>query len=78
MNSKRIWQDIQALPEQAQQQALDFVAFLRTRYAVQARKDSSALTNEPFIGMWRGRADLRDSRAWVRAQRACPKDGGHV
>jgi len=27
------------------------------------------LASEPFVGMWRNRKDLQDSRAWVRGVR---------
>ena len=59
------------LPPEAQKQVLDFIAFLETRYRpVHRQKSGSArLSQERFIGIWRGRADLRDSSGWVRNRR---------
>ncbi len=49
----------------------DFVAFLKTRYRTEPAtpKSKRKLADEPFIGMWRDRDDLRDSSAWVRELR---------
>lgn len=58
-----------SLPPEAQQQVLDFVAFLKTRYpTVSPLKKSKRikLTDEPFIGMWQDRDDMQDSALWVR------------
>ena len=59
------------LPVEAQQQVADFIATLRARHRRSAR-GARGRTNweaEPFVGMWRGRQDLEDSSAWVRAVR---------
>ncbi|HKZ84656.1 MAG TPA: DUF2281 domain-containing protein [Anaerolineae bacterium] len=72
MNQKVAWQDFVNLPPEAQQQVIDFIAFLQQRYASsRARKASrpSKLAKEPFVGMWRDREDLQDSTAWVRTVR---------
>ena len=67
----RILQDIEALPPEAQKQVSDFVAFLKTRYGAVSRKKIKRikLEDEPFIGMWKGREDMRDSTQWVRELR---------
>jgi hypothetical protein len=60
--------DVSALPETAQQLVVDFVAFLKQRYA-QAQTTTSRplnLENEPFVGMWSDRPEMQDSTAWVR------------
>lgn len=57
------------LPPEAQQQVIDFVAFLQTRYrSVPKRraKPKIRLADETFIGIWSNREDMRDSGAWVR------------
>ena len=57
------------LPPEAQQQVIDFIAFLRTRYmSSRSRKTTrrTKLTDEAFIGMWCDREDLQNSSAWVR------------
>lgn len=70
MNQEKIWREFAALPPEAQQLVADFIAFLRTR-SKQARsskkvKPASNLADEAFIGIWRDRADMQDSSAWVR------------
>lgn len=77
MNREQIWRDLMALPPAARQMVIEFIAFLRLRYAhlydqepSGERESLPALTNEPFIGMWRDRTDMADSDAWVRAVRA--------
>ena len=68
MQPQEIWQQLSMLPPEAQQQVIDFIAFLHARYAsVLARKAAARtqLADEPFIGMWRDREDLQDSSAWV-------------
>ncbi len=72
MEMPNIAQEIATLPPEAQQQVVDFVAFLKTRYPVASpgnRPKRSKLSNEPFIGMWRERQDMSDSGAWVRELR---------
>ncbi len=73
MNSKTAWQYFSSLPPEAQQQVVDFIAFLQTRYIpLRPRKTVKPpkLASETFIGIWRNRADLQDSTAWVRNLRA--------
>lgn len=73
MNREQILRDLMALPPMAQQMVADFIAFLRLRYAQELSEEVDALPalkNEPFIGMWRDRVEMTDSRAWVRTLRA--------
>jgi len=67
----RILEDIQNLPPEAQKQVTDFVAFLKARYGEVSRKKSKLgkIEDEPFIGMWKDREDMRDSVRWVREVR---------
>lgn len=68
MDGSDIAPDIASLPPEAQSQVTDFVAFLKSRYPTQAPSTGNQrpkLTDEPFIGMWRDREDMRDSTAWV-------------
>jgi hypothetical protein len=71
MATPKILKDIEALPPEAQKQVSDFVAFLKTRYSLSSSKRSRRvkLAKEPFIGMWIGREDMRDSTQWVRQLR---------
>jgi hypothetical protein len=57
------------LPEEAQHQVEDFVAFLRQRYSSTpspTMPEGKAWMEDEFFGMWRDRNDLNDSAAWVR------------
>ena len=71
MAISRIVQDINSLPPEAQKQVADFVAFLQERYvSAPAKKTRRAkLAKEPFIGMWKDCADMKDSVEWVRQVR---------
>jgi hypothetical protein len=72
MESGNLFRDIGSLPPEAQRQVADFVAFLKTRYptAGKTRKGKrTKLADEPFIGMWRDRDDMKDSSDWVRRLR---------
>ena len=80
MSQKTAWQLFADLPPEAQQQVMDFIAFLQTRYLlVRPRKTTrpTKLTKDPFIGLWRNRADLDDSHAWVRSLREREWAGRH-
>ncbi|MBI4674027.1 MAG: DUF2281 domain-containing protein [Chloroflexi bacterium] len=72
MKQEKIWREFAALSPELQQQVIDFIAFLRTRYAVTSASSATKRTNlakEPFIGMWRNRKDMNDSTSWVRGIR---------
>jgi hypothetical protein len=72
MEATLLVQDIASLPPEAQKQVLDFIAFLKTRYPASSRARKAKhtkLRDEPFIGMWRDREEMRDSSAWVRRLR---------
>ena len=68
MKREQILQDIDTLPPDAQQQVIDFIAFLQTRYQCSARKKSrsTSLASESFLGIWRDRKDMANSTDWVR------------
>jgi hypothetical protein len=69
MRQERVWHDYISLPPELQKQVADFITLLRARSTasrISKTAKRTKLANEPFIGMWRSRADLRDSRAWVR------------
>ena len=72
MKQEEIWRQLATLPPEAQQQVIDFIAFLHARYAssrVRQTAKRTKLASETFIGMWRDRDDLQDSSAWVRSVR---------
>ena len=71
MNQQQLLKDVESLPPVAQQEAIDFIAFLKNRYSKKAIKStaSTSLQKQNFVGMWKDRADLFDSVAWVRKVR---------
>ncbi len=72
MNQQKISREIMALSPELQRQVIDFVAFLRERYAkprVTPTSKRTSLREEPFVGMWRNRKDMRDSTKLVRELR---------
>ena len=66
MIQKNISDEFAALPSEAQRQVIDFIDFLKTRYSGMGDEGESDFSDEPFIGMWRDREDMRDGNAWVR------------
>lgn len=72
MTSEEMLREILSLPPEGRRMVESLVASLRERYArsepVRQSPDSD-LQDEPFIGMWRDRGDMRDSSAWVRGMR---------
>jgi hypothetical protein len=67
METTNIMREIAALPPEAQQEVVDFVAFLKTRYlTARSTRRRIKLADEPFIGMWKDRKDMREATAWVR------------
>jgi hypothetical protein len=72
MTQRQFIDEYLSLPEEAQRQVADFVAFLRQRYAATPSRQQARtpdLETEPFLGMWRNRQDLEDSTTWVRNTR---------
>ncbi|MCC5609201.1 DUF2281 domain-containing protein [Nostoc sp. CHAB 5834] len=75
MTQQELLNEFLSLPAEAQRQVIDFIAFLRQRYAVvesASQLPDIDLINDSFIGMWsvgvahrRHRQDLADSTAWV-------------
>jgi hypothetical protein len=72
MEQQNINNDISTLPPEAQRQVFDFIEFLKIRYR-RIRPDKKAvrnkIANEPFIGIWEGRKDMKGSSEWVRSTR---------
>jgi len=71
MTLTQISQEIDSLPPEAQKQVEDFIAFLKTRYkpVSKRRVKKGRLENEPFVGMWKDREDMRDSVKWKKELR---------
>ncbi|MGE0086048.1 MAG: DUF2281 domain-containing protein [Desulfococcaceae bacterium] len=73
MATADILKEIDSLPMELQKEVSDFIAFLKARYTapMTVRKNRRIrLADEPFIGMWQGREDMRDSTVWVRNLRS--------
>jgi len=72
MFSEQLLYDVNSLPLTAQLQVLDFIEYLKYRYTQKTehafRKKSSlkSIEDEPFVGMWKDRSDMKDSSSWVR------------
>ncbi len=69
MNQEKLLHDVISLPQFAQQEVIDFIAFMKLRYGNAFEKSNNNLPeieNEAFIGMWCNRDDMDDSRDWVR------------
>lgn len=68
MKQEKIWRDFVALRPEMQSQVIDLIAFLSTRSTSNEPRKGvkrTALKDESFIGVWRGRKDMRDSTSWV-------------
>ena len=70
MEQDKLYNEISNLPPEAQRQVTDFIAFLRTRYKKRSQTSktvkSNNILNEPFIGIWKDRDDMKDSGKWLR------------
>lgn len=69
MDKNKVLNEFDDLPQDAQKQVMDFIAFLQTRYKKEAsRKEAKRkdIAKESFIGIWKNRKDMSDSSAWVR------------
>jgi hypothetical protein len=72
VNTRSIQNDLNLLPQEAQQAAFEFIEFLKTRYQKKTKIKPSArkpLKKERFVGMWRKRKDIISGSEWVRSLR---------
>jgi hypothetical protein len=72
MNQEQLWRELTALPPDARQQVFDFIAFLHWRYTQAVAEKyvpTTDIRNEPFIGLWHDREDMKNSSEWVRTLR---------
>ena len=73
MEPSRIDDEIKKLPPMAKKQIFDFIAFIKARHQKPAvnkeAEKRSRLADEPFIGIWKDREDMKDSALWVRKKR---------
>ena len=71
---EQIQKEINDLPEEAQLLLIDFIGLLKKRYSSSDTdnielKPLENITDEPFIGMWKDREEMKDSSKWVRQTR---------
>ena len=70
MEQNKMYNEISSLPLEAQRQVTDFIALLRTRYKKRSQiaktVNGNNILNEPFIGIWKDRDNMKDSNQWVR------------
>ena len=73
MSEKELIRQINKLPAEAQQEAVDFIEFLSKKYDRPKRKPASSLKKSillsSFRGMWKDQEDMKDSTKWVRELR---------
>ena len=69
MDLEEICRQLAALPPEGQRRVAELIALLQghSKHPLRSRRvGKSKLREEPFIGLWEDREDLRDSTAWVR------------
>ena len=69
MNQEKLLQDFVSLPAIAQQEVIDFIAFLKIQYCQSLQENANqrpTLESEHFVGIWQNRSTMNDSTAWVR------------
>lgn len=78
MEKDKIVNAIINLPPEAQRQIVDFIDFLQIRYKTDhkaGKTECIRFADEPFIGMWKNKKELKDSSDWVRKLRKCEWGG---
>ncbi len=64
MEKEKVWLEFSTLPLDAQYQVIEFMTFLHTQYTQNSGTTAFHKTkfiDEPFVGMWKNREDMRDS-----------------
>lgn len=73
MSDKELIKQIKKLPDEARQEAADFVEFLSKKYLQKSERTESeekkSILKNTFRGIWKDREDLQDSTEWVRELR---------
>jgi len=72
MKHEELLREFLDLPPEGQAEVVDLIEFLRSRYRSRDPKGTARslnLAEESFVGIWRDREDMQDSRAWVRDTR---------
>lgn len=66
---EELWRQFDALPFNAKQEVVDFIAFLTQRYKNHINTNRPSLKEEGFVGIWQDREDMEDSSSWVQELR---------
>jgi len=69
MDKNKVLNEFESLPQDAQQQVINFINSLQKRYKIDEENyqtNQREITEEKFLGIWKDRTDLKDSNAWVR------------
>ena len=69
MRSEVLEEKFESLSNNDRKEVLDFIDFLRNKKGrLRKRRQNiiESIENEKFIGIWKNRADMKDSSAWVR------------
>ncbi len=72
MNNHAIADELASLPAEARREVVDFIVFLRQRHGrarSRAADKPPSLKGDPFLGIWAGRGDMKDSVGWARETR---------
>ena len=72
MEQEKLLREFASLPPEGRRQVEKLVRLLKKRYtrsSATKHAKRSPLREEKFVGMWKDREDLKDSRAWVRSIR---------
>jgi len=72
MTHRKLTSVLDSLSAEAWRTVADFVTFLKKQHELEhhpTTQNGPNLSQQPFIGMWRDRDDLKDSSAWVRKTR---------
>ena len=71
IEKEHVWLEFSTLPRDAQYQVIEFMLFLHSRYTPDTLRDTEQpnLSAEPFVGMWKDREEMQDSRGYVRELR---------
>lgn len=71
MEKERVWREFAALSENDQRRVASFILSLREEDDATDSEGERlpSLKEEPFVGMWEGREDMRNSSSWLRELR---------
>lgn len=66
---QEVLEKLRRLPRAKQQEVLDFVEFIYQKIQAPVSTGKHNWQEEPFVGLWQDREDLRDSTGWVHNTR---------